>query len=413
MATINNTITRLGIMDVADSIIADAVCGANQAHLILGPPGTAKTSIGQYIADSLTRIMATDYQLVFLDMQTLDPADLAIPMPDPESKTFAYWFNEVFGFTPDQPVVLLIDEYSKPQNPASQNAVHQLFSKDKKTGCRRLLSMMLHPDSVIIGTGNLGTDGVGDMVKSHTRNKVTMHYVRNPYPDEWLPWAFANNIHPIVQGWVKQTPMCFASYLDPDFGSLPEDIKSMVYNPDPKNPAREQGCVTARSLEFASNVFHAYFNAQAMGLRYTEQMLLADLQGVIGNQAARSMLVFKNFAMELPSAKQIMAGTAAYPTSIAAHIICALNACVWITGAGYGLTAPETKLDVKNRISGWFNYMMGGLAPDAQTMFVHSVKDAAEKAARKQETTVMSKLWDLTVTTHEFQKWASVNGFKY
>jgi hypothetical protein len=46
-------------------------------------------------------------------------------------------------------------------------------------------------------------------------------------------------------------------------------------------------------------------------------------------------------------------------------------------------------------------------------MFVHSVKDAAEKAARKQEVTVMSKLWDLTVTTHEFQKWASLNGFKY
>jgi hypothetical protein len=26
---------------------------------------------------------------------------------------------------------------------------------------------------------------------------------------------------------------------------------------------------------------------------------------------------------------------------------------------------------------------------------------------------VMSKLWDLTVTTHEYQKWASLNSFKY
>ena len=97
-------------------------------------------------------------------------------------------------------------------------------------------------------TGNLTTDGVGDTLKAHTRNRIVEITVAKPDDTQWLEWAVNSDIEPIVMAWVRQFPQALASYTEGN-----QDENPYIYNPR----KQQTSYVSPRSLATASNIVSA------------------------------------------------------------------------------------------------------------------------------------------------------------
>jgi hypothetical protein len=178
---------------------------------------------------------------------------------------------------------------------------------------KRLADKLLPEGSIIIATGNLTEEGLGDTFLAHTMNRFTVIESRQATPDEWLVWGAANGIHPVVLAWVNQTPTALASFRDDDFDP------SNPYVPNPKRVQVGQ-VVTPRSLE---KVSHIVWQRE----KFNENTLLAALIGTFGEPAGRDIQHFIAFQDELPARELILKSpdTAPIPTSVGAIITLLFN----------------------------------------------------------------------------------------
>jgi hypothetical protein len=126
-------------------------------------------------------------------------------------------------------------------------------------------------------TGNLESDGVGDSLKAHSKMRITTIEICKPDYEEWLLWAAANGIDPIVMAWVNRTPDCLASYLDAG-----QQRNPYIFNP---SIVGQGSVVTPRTLELASNLVKVRH-------LYSRNALLVALKGTIGAAAAESLMHF-------------------------------------------------------------------------------------------------------------------------
>jgi hypothetical protein len=294
-------------------------------HLV-GEPGIGKTAMFKNI------VAKTGYKGVFIDTPNTELGDIGIPMPDHETRTTTLYPNKHWGFHKKEPMVIFIDEFTKPSSMAVQNMLHPLTNE------RRIGGDELHEDSIVITTGNNTTDGVGDMLKAHSINRLTIYPIAKPQAgfnadgscdeDSWGYWAMANDVAPEIIAWVKAFPHALASYKD----------ASQVDNPyifNPKTP--QKSFVSPRSLARAS---HVVSNRH----RITRNTLIAGLAGTIGESAARDMVAYVEIADTLPTWGEIMQDPkdCKLPTSPAALNIMAFGAI--------------QKID-RNNISKWFEYL--------------------------------------------------------
>ena len=232
-------------------------------YMLRSEPGCGKSSLHGYLCAALP-----EYLPVFIDVPNMDLGDIAMPVIDHEHKVTRYYPNSRFRLNEGKPILAMYDEYSKGAPPVMN---------------------MLHPASIIVMTGNLDSDGVGDNLKAHTRNRIITLHVSKPTADEWLEWAVENNIEPVIMAWVKQFPHCMASYLDGDEG-----------NPYIYNPKKVQASfVSPRSLERASNIVRARADLD-------QDSVIAALTGAIGEAAARDMQAFIAYQDQLPTWESIM-----------------------------------------------------------------------------------------------------------
>lgn len=293
-----------------------AVGNQNATHLV-GQPGVGKTAMYERI------VARTGFRGIYIDTPNTELGDLGIPMPNHESKTTCMYPNEIWGFHLDGPCVIFIDEFTKPSSPAVQNMLHPMLNERRFPGGKKL-----HEDSIVITAGNNTTDGVGDMLKDHSINRLTILPVANPTADEWLEWAALNGVAPEVMAWVKAYPHCMASYRDPAQADNP-------YNFNPKNPKRS--FFSPRSGYRASNIIKQRH-------LITRNTLIASLCGTIGDAAARDMTAYIEVADTLPLWEDVIKNptTAIVPTSPAALCIMAYGAV--------------SKVDRTN-VSSWFEYL--------------------------------------------------------
>jgi hypothetical protein len=134
-------------------------------------------------------------------------------------------------------------------------------------------------------TGNLGSDGVGDNLKAHTKNRIVELTVAKPTSDEWIEWAMNSNVEPEVIAWVNRFPQVLASYTDGGQGD----------NPYIFNPRKTQNAfVSPRSLETASNIVKTRKDNDY-------DAVIAALTGAIGESGARDMQAYIEFADQLPT----------------------------------------------------------------------------------------------------------------
>lgn len=276
-------------------------CGTTNTFIFQGEPGIGKSAMLNQLAGD------TGLEPRYIDCALLDLGDLQMP-----KVTDSVEFVPNKLFTGNTPLMLMLDEIGKAMRPV-QNALLTLLLE------HRIGNYKLPEGSVVFGTTNLATDGVGDMLQAHARNRVTFLTVRKPDADEWVEWGINNDVDPAVMAWVKEYPHCLSSYAD--------DPEGLVDNPYIFNPRRQQAAfVTPRSLAHASHIIKQRPNLP-------DDVLISALSGTIGESAARDMQAFLSVADALPPFNAIIEKpeTIQVPDSPIACVILALGAVTRLT----------------------------------------------------------------------------------
>jgi hypothetical protein len=287
MATIN-----LG-SSVTLSQFANAIATVGDQVTIIGQgePGIGKSAMLKVLAKRFP-----EYATAYIDCTLLDLGDFALPYTVEENGIRVTRFapNARFQLQSDKPVIVMLDEIGKAMK-AVKNVLLTLMNE------YRIGDMTLPKGSIVFGTTNLSTDGVGDSLEAHARNRVCFTTVRKPHagfnvdgsldPDSWGAWAIENDIEPIVLAWVKQNPHCLESYTDPA-----QVENGLIYQPTKPQSA----FVTPRSLEKAS---HIVKQRHTLGDLVTQSLLA----GTVGDKAAAEMQAFFTVVDKLPTWESIVA----------------------------------------------------------------------------------------------------------
>jgi hypothetical protein len=274
--------------------------------LLQGEPGIGKSSLLESIAEDL------GYDYAYIDVPNMDLGDIAMPVIDHETKTTRYYPNARFKVHQGKPVVIMLDEFTKGAEPV-KNMLHPMLEKANP----RLGDITLDKRSPIFLTGNLSTDGVGDNLKAHSRNRIVPVTISKPTAEEWIEWGSNKGIEAEVLAWVYQYPQVLASYRDGNQSENP-----YIYNP--KKP--QAAFVSPRSLETASNIIRSR--------RFLDSdTVISALTGAIGESGARDMQAYIEFADQLPTWEATIKEpkTAPVPTSAGACAIVVFGAIARIT----------------------------------------------------------------------------------
>ena len=337
--------------------------GSKRTVLMQGDMGNGKSSTLKTLAAQMP-----DHTPCYFDCTTKDLGDITIPNIanlDDGTGYVTYLTNEELGVHHDGPVVLMIDEFGK-ANPAVKNAMLRLMLE------RKIGSYSLHPDSLVFATTNKGSEGVGDLLPPHARNRMTVVQVRKTDHMDWIEWGINNDVDHSLLGWVKDNPHLMASF---------EDVKDPDENPYIFHPKQQRAAfVTPRSLEAASDILKT---RSAMD----DMTLTAALMGTIGDRGAMDLMAFVSLADQLPSLQSIKDDpmNAKVPDSAAA--ICMV---VYRTLAA---------LD-KDWLNAWMDYLPR-LDTEAQAMFANGVR--SPKYSKQ----------SMVMTNKKFTAWAMQNNHLY
>jgi hypothetical protein len=269
--------------------------------LLQGEPGIGKSSLLESIANGM------GYDYAYIDVPNMDLGDIAMPVIDHETKTTRYYPNARFGIHNGKPMVIMLDEFTKGADPV-KNMLHPMLEKANP----RLGDLPLDSNTVVFLTGNLSTDGVGDNLKAHSRNRLVPVTISKPDADQWIEWAINKGIEAEVIAWVNRFPHAMASYTDAGQGDNP-----YIYNP--KNS--QKAFVSPRSLETASNIVRTRKDNDP-------ETVIAALTGAIGESAARDMQAYIEFSDQLPTWESTIQHpkTTSIPTSAGACAIVVFGA---------------------------------------------------------------------------------------
>ena len=347
--------TEVSLAEAEDAILAFG--NENAIHLV-GEPGVGKTAMFERI------VAKTGFRGVYIDTPNTELGDIGIPMPNHDTKTTALYPNEHWGFHLGDPCVIFIDEFTKPSSMAVQNMLHPLLNE------RRISGSKLHHDSIVITAGNNTTDGVGDLLKSHSINRITILPVRKPTANEWIEWGALNGIAAEALAWVKAYPHALASYRDGGQAENP-----YIFNP--KTP--QKSFVSPRSLHRASNILLKRHMV-------TRNALIAGLTGSIGEAGARDMLAYVEVADSLPTWAEVIDDPKGckLPTSPAALNIMAYGAM--------------QRIDRSN-IGKWFEYLKR-TPKELQSVFCLSTAKHPEKK-------------QILMTSGAFVEWMRANQYLF
>lgn len=296
--------STINLNEAADLIAAVP----DNIFLLEGEPGIGKSSI----MSLLKAKFGDQYAYAYFDCAQKDLGDIAMPSPNRELKVTEYFPNAALQLQSGKPVIIMLDEFAKAPPPV-QNMLHPLLEEHNP----RLGDVELPDGSLRFLTSNLSTDGVGDVIKGHTLNRVSRVRVAKPDSDQWLGWAVNNDIDPVVMAWVRQFPHALASYLDQTQTENP-----YIYNPK----AMQKSYVSPRSLSRASNIVS---KRDLM----SQNAMTAALAGTVGEAAARDMQAFIDYQDQLPTWDNITAKPkdAAVPTSAGACAVLIFGAIMKVS----------------------------------------------------------------------------------
>lgn len=300
--------------EVADLI---ASVGHLRTVLVQGENGVGKSSV----MDTLKAMPALkDHFFVPpVDCAQMDVGDHIIPAPDFENGVTRGLPNERYGVNArnqkgvngSRPVVLNFDELGKAPKHV-QASIAPVFYE------RRLGSFTLPEGSLLFGTTNLGMEGLGDFMPSHTRNRLIVVTMRKPTYEEWRDrFAIPRGLEAEVIAFGDKFPKVFDSFLDYEkegkyAGKDQAKDNEYIYNPR----VVQEAYASPRSLHAVSDII-------ASCRKLPMDVVGAAINGAVGVPTGEQLKSFVMFGRELPDFRQIVLdpeGTS-IPTSPVAQIV--------------------------------------------------------------------------------------------
>jgi len=305
-------------MNLDNAVQAIAWLGSDITHMLRGDMGNGKSSTLPMVGE----IRPTHIQC-YVDCSNLDLGDVMLPDISEMRQTVTkanqklggeeavklgnaiehavgqeagvisrkyvtYAPNEAFGIHLNVPVIIMLDELGK-ANQSVQLALTRLMQE------RQLGNMKLPEGSIVYATTNKSSEGVGDMMRMHTCNRLTFINLRKSNNMEWIDWGInkkGRKINPIVLGYAKDNPQIFAAFEDVE---RPEDNRAIFH---PKDPSRVS-FVTGRSLEKASHILD-------QREKFDTHTLTCLLMGTVGTETGKDMMTFVTLADKLVKREDIL-----------------------------------------------------------------------------------------------------------
>ena len=286
--------SSLSLNEFANAI---SVVGSDVTIIGQGEPGIGKSSMLKAVSKRYP-----DYEVAYIDCTLLDLGDFALPYTESagDMRVTKFAPNARFKMHCGKPVIVMLDEIGKAMK-AVKNVLLTLMLE------HRIGDHYLPEGSIVFGTTNLASDGVGDMLEAHARNRICLTTVRKPDADEWIDWAIGNNIEPSVIAWVKQFPHALDSYTDRASKDNP-----YIFKPN----MTSLSFVSPRSLAKCDVIVK---NRDVLG----ENATMVALAGTIGASGAGDMSAFLSLEKSLTDVKDIIKkpNEVAVPDDISAQLM--------------------------------------------------------------------------------------------
>lgn len=270
--------------------------GGELTPIIQSEPGCGKTSLLSMIAldngDTWrspadgTSIEGDKYDYIYVDCPVKDMSDIGMTIPNHANRQLEYYVSELFNLSDPKPKVILLDEFMK--SPKLLQVIFTRLMLERMVGDKALPKKDGVP-SIVFGTSNNASDGVGDNMLAHAGNRVCIMRMAKPNVNEWLQWASENGISRVIRAGVAMFPRCLASYIDGDQKDNPYIFKPSM---------SALSFVSPRSLAKA-DVIVKHRN------KMTENSLKVALAGTVGASFAGDLSAFLMMEKSLADVKDI------------------------------------------------------------------------------------------------------------
>ena len=269
--------------------------GKELTPIIQSEPGCGKTSLLKMIEQDL----GDGYDYIYVDCPVKDMSDIGMTIPNHATQTLEYYVSSLFKMDSPKPKVILLDEFMK--SPKLLQVIFTRLMLERMVGDRPL------PEgSIVFGTSNNASDGVGDSMLAHAGNRVCIMRMSKPSLNEWLEWASANGINRVIRACVAMYPRMLASYINGD-----QEDNPYIFKPNMSGLS----FVSPRSLAKSDVIVR---NRDILG----ENATMVALAGTIGLSAAKDMSVFMAMEKSLINVKDIVKDPSmAVPEDIAAQLM--------------------------------------------------------------------------------------------
>lgn len=255
------------------------VIGSELTPIIQSEPGCGKTSLLSMMKED----MGDGYDYIYVDCPVKDMSDIGMTIPNHASKSLEYYVSSLFKLDSPKPKVILLDEFMK--SPKLLQVVFTRLMLERMVG-----DVPLPDGSIVFGTSNNASDGVGDSMLAHAGNRVCILRMQKPTANEWLKWASEQGVNRLIRAWVALTPKCLHSYTTGD-----QDDNEYIFNPK-KN---QLSFVSPRSLAKSSIIVDS---RDKLG----DNATMCALAGTIGLSAAKQMSAFLSLEKQLPDFKDVI-----------------------------------------------------------------------------------------------------------
>ena len=269
--------------------------GKELTPIIQSEPGCGKTSLLKMIEQDL----GDGYDYIYVDCPVKDMSDIGMTIPNHATQTLEYYVSSLFRMDSPKPKVILLDEFMK--SPKLLQVIFTRLMLERMVGDRPL------PEgSIVFGTSNNASDGVGDSMLAHAGNRVCIMRMAKPSLNEWLEWASANGINRVIRACVAMYPRMLASYINGG-----QEDNPYIFKPNMSGLS----FVSPRSLAKSDVIVR---NRDILG----ENATMVALAGTIGLSAAKDMSVFMAMEKSLINVKDIVKDPSmAVPEDIAAQLM--------------------------------------------------------------------------------------------
>ena len=263
--------------------------------IVVSEPGVGKTSI----LKSLEEEMGDEYDYIYVDCPVKDMMDIAASIPNHETKALEYYVSSLFKLGNGKKKCILLDEVWK--SPKMMQIIYTRLMLERYIG-----DEALPEGSIVFGTSNNASDGVGDTALGHILNRVMVLHLCKATADQWNSWA--SKIDPAtgkprvarsIRAWAAMNPKAFKSYLDPDQQDNP-----FIFKPS----STGKSFVSPRSLAKCSPIVEKKD-------MYSENAMMAALAGTAGEAFAKSIAAFLSIESSLIKYETVLKNPTTVPVS--------------------------------------------------------------------------------------------------